>query len=156
MAGLFSWPRYLIFWGLGATAFNSLDGFRLKDWSINTLFHYGYFFAVLPAIRNTNNHSRGGFGGRGGRGPPLLPRPGGHPGRHNFGYGRFGNGRNVEGLVSDLKLNKSEETLSRKAVAFQEVCIVLSCSFHLLIVTHLCGVMFAAHAAFRDRMLKPR
>ncbi|AQK85682.1 Decapping nuclease DXO homolog chloroplastic [Zea mays] len=81
-----------------------------------------YLVPVLPPIRNTNNHSRGGFGGRGGRGPPLLPRPGGHPGRHNFGYGRFGNGRHVEGLVSDMKLNKSEETLSRKAVTFQEPC----------------------------------
>ena len=38
MVGLFSWPRYLIFGGLGATAFNSLDGFRLKDRSINTYF----------------------------------------------------------------------------------------------------------------------
>ncbi|CAN6328390.1 unnamed protein product [Urochloa humidicola] len=87
-----------------------------------------YLVPVLPAIRNTNNHTRGGFGGRGGRGPPLLPRPGGHPGRHNFGYGRFGNGRNVEGFVSELKLNKSEETLSRKAVAFQEPCEIASFS----------------------------
>lgn len=133
--------------GRATSAFKSLDVFRLKDGSINASFHYGLFLAVLPAIRNTNNHSRGGFGGRGGRGPPLLPRPGGHPGRHNFGYGRFGNGRNVEGFVSEMKLNKSEETLSRKAVAFQEVCIVVWCSFHLLIVIHLWGVMFAARAA---------
>ncbi|KAL5203190.1 hypothetical protein ABZP36_014142, partial [Zizania latifolia] len=69
----------------------------------------------------------------GGRGPPLLPRPGGHPGRHNFGYGRFshGNGRNVEGFVSEMKLNKSEETLCRKdpnPVLFMQPCEITSYS----------------------------
>ncbi|CAM0955700.1 unnamed protein product [Alopecurus aequalis] len=82
-----------------------------------------YLVPVLPQVRNNNNFSRGQ---RGGRGPPILPRPGGHPGgRNNFGHGgrfSYGNGRNVEGLVSDMKLNKSVETLARKAVAFQEPC----------------------------------
>ncbi|KAM0921993.1 hypothetical protein ACQ4PT_006469 [Festuca glaucescens] len=93
-----------------------------NDDYVKTPARSNYLVPVLPQIRNTN-FSRGG---RGGRGPPLLPRPGGHPGgRNNFGHGgrfSYGNGRNVEGFVSEMKLNKSEETLSRKAVAFQEPC----------------------------------
>ncbi|CAF2023262.1 unnamed protein product [Brassica napus] len=93
------------------------------------------YMTVLPAgWSNDNNHGgRGGMGrgrwssnGRGG--PGLLPRPGPYPGGRGGRGGRYQSYQRDERFVSELKLSKSKETLSRKSTVFQEPCELTSYS----------------------------
>lgn len=103
---------------------------------------------VLPPLQN--NQNRGNFGrgrwqsGYNARGPPLLPRPGTHSQRQNYGFGSkfaHANGRDSENFVSEMRLTKSEETLSRKAIQFQEV-----------LATWFCLIFYLAYEYFTDAL----
>ncbi|RZC74526.1 hypothetical protein C5167_050005 [Papaver somniferum] len=94
---------------------------------VRTLASSPFSVPTLPRIQNMNNPSRGRGGrwqsgfqnGRGGHG--ILPRPGSYNQRQ--GYGGYAGGRyqqvRDERFVSEMKF-KTEETLSRKAITFQE------------------------------------
>ncbi|CAH8386787.1 unnamed protein product [Eruca vesicaria subsp. sativa] len=97
-----------------------------------------YPIPVLPAGWSNDNYGGRGGMGRGGRwangrgGAGLLPRPGPFPGGGRGGRGGFGgryqNYQRDERFVSELKLSKSKETLSRKSTVFQEPCELTSYS----------------------------
>ncbi|CDY09613.1 BnaC07g34480D [Brassica napus] len=87
----------------------------------------------IPGNNDNNHGGRGGMGrgrwssnGRGG--PGLLPRPGPYPGGRGGRGGRYQSYQRDERFVSELKLSKSKETLSRKSTVFQEPCELTSYS----------------------------